>query len=130
MIIDVHSYPAVALPYERHADIARPPICLGVDDIHTPDWLLDAARAALSAVGECRVDEPFQGTYVPLRHFRHDARVASIMIEIRRDVYSREDGRAGAHVARAGEVPGGTRTRGGRLRNWEAGRGPPRRRPC
>ena len=92
VIIDVHSYPAVALPYERHADLARPPICLGVDEVHTPDWLLDAARAALSAVGEYRVNEPFQGTYVPLRHYRHDPRVASIMIEIRRDVYSDEDG--------------------------------------
>ncbi len=93
VIIDVHSYPAIALPYERHADMARPPICLGVDGIHTPDWLLDAARAALSAVGECRVNEPFQGTYVPLRHYGHDPRVSSIMIEIRRDVYCDQDGR-------------------------------------
>ena len=92
VIIDVHSYPAVALPYERHAELPRPPICLGVDDLHTPDWLIDAARDALSAIGECRVDEPFQGTYVPLPHFRNDERVASIMIEIRRDVYCSEDG--------------------------------------
>jgi N-formylglutamate amidohydrolase len=92
VIVDVHSYPAVALPYERHSDLARPPLCLGVDDFHTPAWLLDAALDALSTVGECRVDEPFQGTYVPLAHYGHDPRVASIMIEIRRDVYCGQDG--------------------------------------
>ncbi|MGB8020342.1 MAG: N-formylglutamate amidohydrolase [Candidatus Nanopelagicales bacterium] len=104
VIIDVHSYPAVALPYEQHGDLARPPICLGVDDFHTPDWLADAARDALSAIGECLVNEPFRGTYVPLAHHGVDPRVASIMIEIRRDVYCGPDlelGEAWIELARS-----------------------------
>ena len=92
VIIDIHSYPVVALPYERHADVARPPICLGVDDVHTPAWLLEAAQNALARVGHCRINEPFQGTYVPLRHHGSDPRVASIMIENRRDVYCDKGG--------------------------------------
>ena len=33
-----------------------------------------------------QLDTPFAGTYVPLPHHRTDARVASLMLEIRRDV--------------------------------------------
>ena len=36
VIIDLHSYPASALPYELHADLPRPAICLGTDESHTP----------------------------------------------------------------------------------------------
>ena len=63
-----------------------------LDDVHTPAWLLEAAQNALARVGHCRINEPFQGTYVPLRHHGSDPRVASIMIEIRRDVYCDKGG--------------------------------------
>jgi N-formylglutamate amidohydrolase len=32
------------------------------------------------------INEPFAGTYVPLRHFGRDSRVTSLMVEVRRDV--------------------------------------------
>ncbi len=86
LLIDVHSYPTLALPYERHPELARPQVCIGTDPDHTPGWLLDAALAAFAS-WELAVDEPFQGSYVPQRHYRTDLRVASVMVEIRRDVY-------------------------------------------
>jgi len=92
VILDIHSYPAEPLPYELHTDLRRPAICLGVDDMHTPTWLVGAARELLGPVGECLVNEPFIGTYVPLKHYGNDARVASIMVEIRRDIYCERDG--------------------------------------
>jgi len=92
VIVDVHSYPTVSLPYEMHADGQRPAVCLGVDSRHTPSWLLEAARATLAPLAGIAVNEPFAGTYVPLRHFGSDLRVASVMVEIRRDTYMSEPG--------------------------------------
>ncbi|MFC4942184.1 N-formylglutamate amidohydrolase [Pseudonocardia sp. GCM10023141] len=90
VLIDVHSYATVALPYELHATGPRPAICLGTDAAHTPPELLDSARGAFAGLGEVTVNSPFAGTYVPLAHHGTDRRVASIMIEIRRDTYMTE----------------------------------------
>lgn len=86
VIVDVHSYPREPLPYELYADEERPEICLGFDDVHTPDWL---RTAAFEAFGEWPVEAngPFRGTYVPLRHYGSDRRVSSVMLEYRRDLY-------------------------------------------
>jgi N-formylglutamate deformylase len=97
VLLDVHSYPREPLPYELHADGARPAICLGTDAFHTPAWLVDAAREAFAPLGVVGVDSPFAGTYVPLAHFNADSRVASLMLELRRDVVDDQE----AAVARA-----------------------------
>jgi N-formylglutamate amidohydrolase len=94
VILDLHSFPQHALPYELHPDDERPVICLGADDRHTSTGLLDAARAAFAPLGSLAVDRPFRGTYVPLRHYGRDDRVESIMLEVRRDAYLRADGAA------------------------------------
>ncbi len=88
VLVDVHSYPSAPLPYELHADGPRPPVCLGTDPVHTPPALLAAAREAFArvgGVGGVGTDSPFRGTYVPLRHHGTDRRVASVMVELRRD---------------------------------------------
>ncbi|MHA6631296.1 N-formylglutamate amidohydrolase [Pseudonocardia sichuanensis] len=90
VLLDVHSYPSRPLPYELHADRARPRVCLGTDPAHTPGWLVAAAREAFTAVGPTALDAPFAGTYVPLPHHGREPRVLSLMLEIRRDVYLTE----------------------------------------
>jgi N-formylglutamate deformylase len=90
VIIDVHSYPSVALPYELHAEGERPAVCLGTDTFHTPPWLLDSARLAFERCGDVRMNTPFAGCYVPLRHYGADPTVGALMVEIRRDVYQVE----------------------------------------
>ncbi|MEV5612715.1 N-formylglutamate amidohydrolase [Streptomyces sp. NPDC052225] len=109
VIIDVHSYPSRALPYELHGDDPRPPVCLGTDPFHTPDALLAAAREAFAPLGESALNTPFAGTYVPLRHYGRDARVSALMLEVRRDVYLDEpvtphDGLAKTAAALAGLI--------------------------
>ncbi|MCZ4119129.1 N-formylglutamate amidohydrolase [Streptomyces sp. H39-S7] len=94
VIIDVHSYPSRPLPYELHAAGARPAICLGTDEHHTPPWLLDAARKAFENCGELGLNTPFAGCYVPLKHYARTTVVSALMIEIRRDVYMTEPGGA------------------------------------
>lgn len=84
VLLDVHSYPPDPLPYELHADGPRPRICLGTDPVHTPPWLLDAARDAFGP--DVALDSPFSGAYVPLSRHGTDTRVSALMVEIRRDV--------------------------------------------
>ncbi|HEY0816516.1 MAG TPA: N-formylglutamate amidohydrolase [Pseudonocardia sp.] len=81
-LLDVHSYPARPLPYERHADGPRPEVCLGTDPTHTPSWLVEAARTAFAGF-EVGLDSPFSGAYVP-----HGRTPAALMLEIRRDVHA------------------------------------------
>ena len=90
VVLDVHSYPSAPLPYELHSDGPRPAVCLGTDPVHTPEWLVDAARKAFAPLGTVGLDSPFAGTYVPLVHHGRDERVLSLMVELRRDVYLTE----------------------------------------
>ncbi|MFD9094769.1 N-formylglutamate amidohydrolase [Streptomyces collinus] len=92
VVIDVHSYPTRALPYELHGSGPRPPVCLGTDSFHTPQDLREAAREAFSACGATGLDSPFSGTYVPLEYYGRDRRVSALMVEIRRDTYMTEPG--------------------------------------
>ncbi|MEW2083971.1 N-formylglutamate amidohydrolase [Streptomyces sp. NPDC005283] len=94
VIIDVHSYPTEALPYELHGDGPRPPVCLGTDDFHTPRELFARAEEAFAHFGGTGVNSPFAGTYVPLKYYGKDPRVSALMIEIRRDTYMSEPGGA------------------------------------
>lgn len=84
LIIDLHSYPREPLPYELHPDQARPSLCIGTDQDHTPATLVEAARSAWP--GSTALNQPFSGSYTPGRFHRTDDRVRSIMLEIRRDV--------------------------------------------
>jgi N-formylglutamate deformylase len=92
VVIDVHSYPSRALPYELHAGLPRPAICLGTDPFHTPPGLLAAAREAFAEFGDVAENTPFTGCYVPLKHYGRTGAVTAIMIEIRRDTYMKEPG--------------------------------------
>lgn len=92
VVVDVHSYPAKALPYELHGAGPRPPVCLGTDAFHTPPELAEAARTAFAGCGGTGLDSPFGGTYVPLEYYGTDARVTALMVEIRRDTYMTEPG--------------------------------------
>lgn len=100
VIIDVHSYPSVPLPYELYPHARRPTVCLGVDEEHTPPWLLESARIAFEPLGDVAENEPFTGTYVPLRHYGIDPRVSSLMVEMRRDEEGQLPTGAAAALAR------------------------------
>lgn len=92
VVIDVHSYPRQALPYELHGAGPRPPVCLGTDAFHTPSRLREAALEAFAGCGGTGLDSPFSGTYVPLEYYGREARVSALMVEIRRDTYMTEPG--------------------------------------
>ncbi|WP_323791270.1 N-formylglutamate amidohydrolase [Nocardioides sp.] len=88
-VLDIHSYPKVALPYERHGDGPRPAVCLGTDSFHTSAPLVRAASAAFEPVvgtDDVGLDSPFGGCYVPLDQHGVNRDVAGLMLELRRDL--------------------------------------------
>lgn len=82
LIIDCHSF---SLPG------AQPDICIGADDFHTPAKLVKLAQSLAWRHGcSAAVNEPYQGSIVPMKHYRADSRVSSVMIEINRRLYLSE----------------------------------------
>ena len=105
LIVDCHSFPSKALHYEKSPKGRRPEICLGTDTFHTPKSLQKEAYEVLSGAGfDVAFNAPFSGALTPLKHYRKDPRVASLMIEVRRDLYEDESSAAVTlnfpHVAR------------------------------
>ena len=92
LIVDCHSFPSVALPYELDQTRERADFCIGTDSFHTPSYLRDVIVAAVRDAGySVAVDTPFAGALVPLSSYRKDRRVLSVMIEVNRGIYLNED---------------------------------------
>jgi N-formylglutamate deformylase len=86
-IIDVHSYRVNQHPNAVNHGQARPPICLGTDAFHTPQWLGQLAKDCFLTVGEVIENQPYAGSYVPLDFYEKDPRVLSVMLECRADQF-------------------------------------------
>lgn len=91
LIIDVHSYRVHHHENAINHSQARPPICLGTDQFHTPLWLHQLAKDCFLTVGDVVENEPYAGTYVPLDFYEKDDRVLSVMLECRADQFLNPD---------------------------------------
>lgn len=108
LIIDCHSFPSRPLPYELVQNPIRPEICIGTDAFHTPTDMRDGLVEIFEKAGlSVAVDTPFSGSLVPSKCYRRDRRVASVMIEIRRDLYMDEE--TGEKSAAFDDIAGITR---------------------
>lgn len=89
LVLDCHSFPEVALPYERRdPQEKRPDICLGTDEFHTSEALVSAFVAVFEKAGfQVAVNNPFVGALVPSSRYRKDPRVSAIMVEVNRGLY-------------------------------------------
>ena len=91
LIVDCHSFPSVALPYEPDQRLGRLDICIGTDPFRTSSLLRDAIVAVAEDEGySVAIDAPFAGALVPLPHFGKNRRVLSVMIEVDRRLYMDE----------------------------------------
>ncbi len=62
------------------------------DDFHTPEELVAKIEKILESCGYSTArDQLFSGTIVPMKHYRKEHRVQSLMIEINRWRYLGED---------------------------------------
>ena len=93
LVIDCHSFPSVALPYEMaDPSKARPDICIGTDDFHTSEGLAAAFVSAFQLQGwSVSLNDPFPGALVPASRYRMDRRVEAVMVEVNRRLYLQED---------------------------------------
>lgn len=89
LVIDGHSFPDKALPYEfADPDRERPDICIGSDSFHTPRALEQAFAEAFARDGwRVAVNDPFSGAMVPSSRYRNDHRVEAVMVEVNRNLY-------------------------------------------
>ena len=93
LIIDCHSFPDRSYYFNSDYERSRPDICIGTDSFHTPLELLEKVKVFFLAKGyDTRVDSPYSGTMVPLKHYKKSSNVHSIMIEINRKLYIDECG--------------------------------------
>lgn len=91
LIIDAHSFSSVPLLYELHMQNFRPEICIGTDNFHTPKKITKYLYTSFMNLGyNVSINNPFCGTIVPLKFYRKNKNVMSVMIEINRSLYMDE----------------------------------------
>ena len=91
LIVDCHSFPSLALPYELGQTEQRAEFCIGTDSFHTPSLIRDVIVAVVTEAGHSvAVDAPFAGALVPLASYHQDHRIWSVMVEVNRGVYMDE----------------------------------------
>lgn len=88
IIIDCHSFSSKPFKRDLSQGVPRPDFCVGTDDFHTPRALYKLAAVALKMLGyTVQVNIPYSGSIVPMLYYKQDRRVASVMIEVNRDLY-------------------------------------------
>lgn len=97
-IVDCHSFPNEAYLFNSDYGKTRPDICIGTDSFHTPKELVQKVKKYFLEKGyRVNVDNPYTGTMVPLKHYRKNKNVHSIMLEVNRKLYMNEFGDKTAH---------------------------------
>lgn len=93
LLIDCHSYPSRALPYEQErGKLKRPMIGIGTDPFHTPPHLEgEIVKAFVERGYDVGLNEPFSGTLTPSACYGKEKRLLAFMIEIRKDIYMNEE---------------------------------------
>ena len=88
LIIDAHSFSDIPFKTDINQSLNRPDFCLGTDDYHTPNNLLDIAKNKLEKLGySVGVNNPYSGTIVPLKYYKKNNNVQSIMFEVNKKLY-------------------------------------------
>jgi len=88
IIIDCHSFPDIPLNRDLDKRANRPDINIGIDNFHTPRFLIDHTVKYFESYGySVGMNWPYSGTIVPIRYYQKSPQVYSIMIEINRKLY-------------------------------------------
>jgi N-formylglutamate amidohydrolase len=91
-IVDCHSFPYTPLQCSFYRGAAKFDFNIGTDAFHTPTEWIEASETFFAERGfRLGIDEPYAGSLVPLKHYKNDNRVKSIMLEVNRNLYMDHD---------------------------------------
>lgn len=92
LILDCHSFPSSPLTRAIVQDEIRPDFNIGTDSYHTPSRLIEASKEFFKSRGlSLGIDTPYSGSIVPMEYYQKDPRVSSIMLEVNRRLYLKEN---------------------------------------
>ena len=92
LILDCHSFPSSPLTRAIVQDEIRPDFNIGTDSYHTPKYIIDESINYFETKGyTLGIDTPYSGSIVPMEYYQKDPRVTSIMLEVNRGLYLKEN---------------------------------------
>ena len=92
VIIDCHSFNPTSLNTDLDKTDDRPDICLGVDEYHTPKWLVNQLKTYFENRNlSVKINSPYSGTIIPLKYYNQNKNVIGIMIEVNKNLYLGDD---------------------------------------
>jgi N-formylglutamate deformylase len=92
LILDCHSFPAYPLTRAIVRDEIRPNFNIGTDSYHTPKHFIEESINYFETKGyTLGIDTPYSGSIVPMEYYQKDPRVTSIMLEVNRGLYLKEN---------------------------------------
>jgi len=91
-IVDCHSFPNFPFTRDVNQTLPRPDFNIGIHHFHTPEkWILESKIFFENKGYSLGNDWPYAGTIVPMKHFTINKNVHSIMLEVNRDLYLKEN---------------------------------------
>jgi N-formylglutamate deformylase len=92
LILDCHSFPSSPLTRAIVQDEIRPDFNIGTDSYHTPKHIINESINYFKSKGyTLGVDTPYSGSIVPMEYYQKDNSVTSIMLEVNRGLYLKEN---------------------------------------
>ena len=92
IIIDCHSMSDIPFIRDKDQYTKRTDYSIGIDSIHTSDELLQTTLNFFSYRRiEVAINSPYSGTLVPMEHYKKNESVQSIMIEVNRKLYLKDN---------------------------------------
>jgi N-formylglutamate deformylase len=92
IILDCHSFPSFPLTRALVQNRNTPDFNIGTDSYHTPLRLIEASKEFFKSRGfSLGVDTPYSGSIVPMEYYQKDPMVTSIMLEVNRRLYLKEN---------------------------------------
>ena len=92
LIVDCHSFPDTPINASLNKEANRPDFNIGTDPYHTPGRLVEISRQYFEDQNHSLwIDKPYTGSMVPMKHYKQDSRVQSIMLEVNRKLYLKEN---------------------------------------
>ena len=87
-VIDCHSFSNRR--YWFHDNIELPDICIGFEDMHIDTTLVEKIKTIFKGY-DIGINTPYQGSLVPTNYWQKDKRVKSVMIEINKKLYLKDN---------------------------------------